>query len=179
MLRFITLYCCALLVLTGCYHESEILMAEDLDWKIYRIDDADGQTLYALDKDIGEERELLKTHPKSNLFGCLSYEYNTLVHKDSLHRIDKVTILPWPNDTLHLVVEHCRDMGNQNTHSFIFNEKSDSLICLPTSSGLIGITYEKMLLVMHSYDYYPMGGKFDVISVYDYNGQLIGTMSTE
>ena len=93
--------------------------------------------------------------------------------------IDKVTILPWPNDTLYLVVEHCRDMGNQNTHSFIFNEKSDSLICLPTSSGLIGITYEKMLLVMHFYDYYPMGGKFDVISAYDYNGQLIGTMSTE
>ena len=74
-------------------------------------------------------------------------------------------------------MEHSRDRENQNTYSFIFNEKSDSLVCLPTNAGLLGVTYEGMHLVMQSYEYYDMGGKYDVISVYDYQGRPIGSMS--
>jgi hypothetical protein len=65
-------------------------------------------------------------------------------------------------------------MSNPNTHTFIFNEKSDSLIHLPTNAGLMGLTTEDGYLVMQSYEYhYDVGGRYNVIDVYDFSGGRI------
>ena len=119
---------------------------------------------------------MLKTDPDSRMFASLDYENISQVHKDSLLSIDKVTILWSQGDTLYLALEDCADASNQNTHTFIFNDKSDSLIHLPTNAGLMGLTTEEGYLVMQSYEYYDQGGRFNVIDVYDYRGVNISSL---
>ena len=113
------------------------------------------------------------------MFASLDYDNVSQVHKDSLLSIDKVTIL-WPQgDTLLLAIEDCADESNQNTHTFIFNDKSDSLIHLPSNAGLMGLTSEEGYLVVQSYGYYydDIGGRYNTIDVYDVAGKLISSMS--
>jgi hypothetical protein len=95
--------------------------------------------------------------------------------------VDKVTIL-WPQgDTLFLAIEDCADESNQNTHTFIFNDKSDSLVYLPTNAGLMGLTSEEGYLVVQSYEYYfdDTGGRYNKVDVYDVTGKLISLMTLD
>ena len=101
------------------------------------------------------------------------------MHKDSLLFIDKVTIRWSQGDTLCLALEDCADESNQNTHTFIFNDKSDSLVHLPTNAGLMGLTSEEGYLVLQSYEYYfdGIGGRYNTVDVYDYYGVKKGDLS--
>ena len=164
--------------LMGC-RSSERVMAENHEYKITAIEKDGCITLCALDKNTCQTKELLKTDPDSRMFASLDYEYVSKVHKDSLLLIDKVTILWSRGDTLYLALEDCADESNQNTHTFIFNEKSDSLIHLPSNAGLMGITSEEGHLVVQSYEYYfdDIGGRYNTIDVYDVNGMLISSTS--
>ena len=164
--------------LMGC-SSSERVMAENHEYKITAFEKDGSLTLSAVNKETGGTKVLLKTNPDSRMFASLDYDNVSQAHKDSLLSIDKVTIL-WPQgDTLLLAIEDCADESNQNTHTFIFNEKSDSLIHLPSNAGLIGITSEEGLLVVQSYEYYfdDIGGRYNTIDVYDVAGKLISSMS--
>ena len=171
MKRFLPLMFAILMVssLIGC-QSSEIVMAENHGYKITAIEKDGSMLLRSVNKKTGQKQDLLKTDPDSRMFASLDYENISQVHKDSLLSIDKVTILWSQGDTLYLALEDCADASNQNTHTFIFNDKSDSLIHLPTNAGLMGLTTEEGYLVMQSYEYYDQGGRFNVIDVYDYRG---------
>ena len=79
---------------------------------------------------------------------------------------------------MYLAIEDRADMSNPNTHTFIFNERSVSLIHLPTNAGLMGLTTEEGYLVMQSYEYrYDVGGRYNVIDVYDVNGNKTHQLS--
>ncbi len=78
-------------------------------------------------------------------------------------------------DPLFLLLEGKPDL--RNVYSRIWKEDADSLIMLPTNAGLIGISEEEELLIMQSYDYYRIGGRYNRIDAYDMNGRLLGTMS--
>lgn len=164
--------------LIGC-RSSERVMAENYEYKITAIEKDGCLTLRSVNKKTGQKQDLLKTNSNSRMFAFLDYEKVSQVHKDSLLSIDKVTILWSQGDTLYLSIEDCADASNQNTHTFIFNDKSDSLIHLPTNAGLMGLTSEDGYLVMQSYEYYDVGGRFNVIDVYDYSGQKVASMSLE
>ena len=166
------------LSLIGC-RSSERVMAENLGYKITAFERDGSLTLSAVNKETGGTKVLLKTNPASRMFASLDYDNVSQVHKDSLLSIDKVTIL-WPQgDTLLLAIEDCADESNQNTHTFIFNDKSDSLIHLPSNAGLMGLTSEEGYLVVQSYGYYydDIGGRYNTIDVYDVNGMRISSMS--
>ena len=166
------------LSLIGC-RSSERVMAENLGYKITAFGKDGSLTLSAVNKETGGTKVLLKTNPASRMFASLDYDNVSQVHKDSLLSIDKVTIL-WPQgDTLLLAIEDCADESNQNTHTFIFNDKSDSLIHLPSNAGLMGLTSEEGYLVVQSYGYYydDIGGRYNTIDVYDVAGKLISSMS--
>ena len=166
------------LSLIGC-SSSERVMAENHEYKITAFGKDGSLTLSAVSKETGETKVLLKTNPDSRMFASLDYDNVSQVHKDSLLSIDKVTIL-WPQgDTLLLAIEDCADESNQNTHTFIFNDKSDSLIHLPSNAGLMGLTSEEGYLVVQSYVYYydDIGGRYNTIDVYDVAGKLISSMS--
>ena len=177
MKRFLPLMFAILMVssLIGC-QSSEIVMAENYGYKITAIEKDGCLTLRSVNKKTGQKQDLLKTDPDSRMFASLDYENISQVHKDSLLSIDKVTILWSQGDTLYLALEDCADASNQNTHTFIFNDKSDSLIHLPTNTGLMGLTTEQGYLVMQSYDYYDHGGRFNVIDVYNYDGKRVASM---
>ena len=177
MKRFLPLMFAVLMVsfLIGC-RSSERVMAENYEYKITAIEKDGSMLLRSVNKKTGQKQDLLKTDPDSRMFASLDYENISQVHKDSLLSIDKVTILWSQGDTLYLAIEDCADASNQNTHTFIFNDKSDSLIHLPTNAGLLGLTTEQGYLVMQSYDYYDQGGRFNVIDVYDYSGVNISSL---
>ena len=177
MKRFLPLMFAILMVssLIGC-QSSEIVMAENHGYKITAIEKDGSMLLRSINKKTGQKQDLLKTDPDSRMFASLDYGNISQVHKDSLLSIDKVTILWSQGDTLYLALEDCADASNQNTHTFIFNDKSDSLIHLPTNAGLLGLTTEQGYLVMQSYDYYDQGGRFNVIDVYDYSGVNISSL---
>lgn len=177
MKRFLPLMFAILMVssLIGC-QSSEIVMAENHGYKITAIEKDGSMLLRSVNKKTGQKQDLLKTDPDSRMFASLDYENISQVHKDSLLSIDKVTILWSQGDTLYLTLEDCADASNQNTHTFIFNDKSDSLIHLPTNAGLMGLTTEEGYLVMQSYEYYDQGGRFNVIDVYDYRGVNISSL---
>lgn len=166
------------LSLIGC-RSSERVMADNHEYKITAFGKDGSLTISAVSKETGETKVLLKTNPDSRMFASLDYDNVSQVHKDSLLSIDKVTIL-WPQgDTLLLVIEDCADESNQNTHTFIFNDMSDSLIHLPSNAGLMGLTSEEGYLVVQSYVYYydDIGGRYNTIDVYDVAGKLISSMS--
>lgn len=177
MKRFLPLMFAILMVssLIGC-QSSEIVMAENHGYKITAIEKDGSMLLRSVNKKTGQKQDLLKTDPDSRMFASLDYENISQVHKDSLLSIDKVTILWSQGDTLYLALEDCADASNQNTHTFIFNDKSDSLIHLPTNAGLMGLTTEEGYLVMQSYEYYDQGGRFNVIDVYDYRSVNISSL---
>ena len=177
MKRFLPLMFAILMVssLIGC-QSSEIVMAENHGYKITAIEKDGSMLLRSVNKKTGQKQDLLKADPDSRIFASLDYENISQVHKDSLLSIDKVTILWSQGDTLYLALEDCADASNQNTHTFIFNDKSDSLIHLPTNAGLMGLTTEQGYLVMQSYEYYDQGGRFNVIDVYDYRGVNISSL---
>lgn len=164
--------------LVGCSQVEEQVLAENYRYRITTVEKEGSTVLYSYDKKTGETKDLLMTYPRSRMFASLDYENVCSVHKDSLLRIDKVTILWSYNDTMCLAIEECADMSNPNTHTFIFNERSDSLIHLPTNAGLMGLTTEEGYLVMQSYEYrYDVGGRYNVIDVYDVNGQRLARQS--
>ena len=165
-------------VLAGCARFDEQVMAEDYRYRITAVEREGGTVLYSYDKKTEVTKELLVTSPRSRMFASLDYENICSVHKDSLLRIGKVKILWSYNETMYLAIEECADMSNPNTHTFIFNERSDSLIHLPTNAGLMGLTTEEGYLVMQSYECrYDVGGRYNVIDVYDVNGNLIYQVS--
>ena len=166
------------LSLIGC-RSSERVMAENHEYKITVFEKDGTLTLSAVNKETGGTKVLLKTNPDSRMFASLDYENVSQVHKDSLLFVDKVTIL-WPQgDTLFLAIEDCADESNQNTHTFIFNDKSDSLVHLPTNAGLMGLTSEEGYLVLQSYEYYfdDTGGRYNTVDIYDYYGVKKGDLS--
>ena len=163
--------------LVGCSQVEEQVLAENYRYRVTTVEKEGGTVLYSYDKKTGETIDLLRTSLHSRMFASLDYENVCSVHKDSLLRIDKVTILWGYNDTMYLAIEECADMSNPNTHTFIFNERSDSLIHLPTNAGLMGLTTEEGYLVMQSYEYrYDVGGRYNVIDVYDVNGQKVSSI---
>ena len=164
--------------LLGCSHVDEQVMAENCMYKITSVEKEGSTVLCSYDKKTGEHKELLRTSPYSWIYASLDYENVCSVHKDSLICFDKVTMLWDFNDTMYLAIEDSADMSNPNTHTFIFNERSDSLIHLPTNAGLMGLTTEDGFLVMQSYEYrYDVGGRYNVIDVYYVCGNLIYQVS--
>ena len=165
------------ILLLGCSHVDEQVMAENYRYKITSVEKEGSSVLCSYDKKTGEHKEILRTSPCSRMYASLDYENVCSVHKDSLICFDKVTMLWDFNDTIYLAIEDSADMSNPNTHTFIFNEKSDSLIHLPTNAGLMGLTTEEGYLVMQSYEYrYDVGGRYNVIDVYDVNGQKVSSI---
>ena len=65
----------------------------------------------------------------------------------------------------------------RNVISCIWREGADSLITLPTNAGLIGLSDEEGLLIMQSYEYYSLGGRYNRIEAYDLDGHLLAGMS--
>ena len=133
-------------------------------------------SLWVYDKNRKEGKKILLSHPNTNM-AFLHMEHSVCIPLDSIPTVTKVIILSWPNEPLKLLVEGCSDY--RNVQSFIINAESDSAICLPTNSGLIGISEEDGLLIMQSYDYYEDGGRYNIIEAFDVKGIRVSSMNVK
>ena len=133
-------------------------------------------SLWSYNRNKKEGRKIFISHPHTNM-AFLNTEHSVCIPLDSIPTITKVRILSWPNEPLKLLVEGCSDY--RNVQSFIINAESDSAICLPTNSGLIGISEEDGLLIMQSYDYYEDGGRYNIIEAFDVKGIRVSSMNVK
>ena len=101
-------------------------------------------------------------------------EHTVKIHKDSIPAIHKRTILSYGNQPLTILLEGSSDQ--RNIESYIYTQGKDSVLCLPTNGGLLGIADEEGALIMQSYDYYKGGGRYSVIEAFDQYGNRLGTM---
>ena len=130
-------------------------------------------SLWTYDKSKRSAKIVLLSHPHTD-GKWFSMEHSVIIPLDSIPTISKVTILSWRGEPLKLLVEGCSDY--RNVESFIIDINSDHAICLPTNRGLIGISEEDGLLIMQSYAYYSEGGRYNIIEVYDQQGNRIASM---
>lgn len=163
------------------------VVAENEDYKVFLNDEAIADSIEGLPaiKQVSlwvcenaerEGKKVLTTHIHAN-GSWFSMDHAVKVPRDSIPAIHKVVILSWHDDPLKLLVEGCSDY--RNVQSFIINIESDSAICLPTNSGLIGMSEEEGLLIMQSYAYYEDGGRYNVIEAYDEEGNRISSMEAK
>ena len=119
------------------------------------------------------EKVFLKLHPDSRMdwFSC---GQTVKIHKDSIPSLYKAMILSYGDQPLTILLEGSSD--HRNIESYIFTQGRDSVICLPTNGGLLGIADEEGALIMQSYSYYEGGGRYSVIEAFDLRGHRLGKM---
>lgn len=101
-------------------------------------------------------------------------KHTVKIHKDSIPVIHKRTILSYGDQPLTILLEGSSDQ--RNIESYIYTQGSDSVLCLPTNGGLLGIADEEGALIIQSYDYYQGGGRYSIIEAFDLDGNRLGTM---
>ena len=112
--------------------------------------------------------KLLTTNPGSD-YECLGYEDKAQrVSFTSIPTISKVYINAEEDKIL---VEGCDD---RNCYSYIIT-LTDGLptIQLPCNAGVLGMSLEEELPIAQSYTYYKSGGRYNIISVFDWNGKCL------
>ena len=60
---------------------------------------------------------------------------------------------------------------DRNSFSYIIDLDNFYTIQLPCNAGVMGLTSEEELLVCQSYRYLKKGGRYNVISIFDWNGR--------
>lgn len=101
-------------------------------------------------------------------------ERTVKIHKDSIPVIHKRTILSYGDQPLTILLEGSSDQ--RNIESYIYTQGSDSVLCLPTNGGLLGVADEEGAIIMQSYSYYEGGGRYSVIEAFDLRGHRLGKM---
>ena len=112
--------------------------------------------------------KLLTTNPRSD-YECLGYE-------DKAQRVSFTSIPTISNVYINaeedkILVEGCDD---RNCYSYIIT-LTDGLptIQLPCNAGVLGMSSEEELPIAQSYTYYKGGGRYNIISVFDWNGKCL------
>ena len=112
--------------------------------------------------------KLLTTNPGSD-YECLGYE-------DKAQRVSFTSIPTISNVYINaeedkILVEGCDD---RNCYSYIIT-LTDGLptIQLPCNAGVLGMSSEEELPITQSYTYYNGGGRYNTISVFDWNGKCL------
>ena len=112
--------------------------------------------------------KLLTTNPGSD-YECLGYEYKA--QRVSFTSIPTISNVYINAEEDKILVEGCDD---RNCYSYIIT-LTDGLptIQLPCNAGVLGMSSEEELPIAQSYTYYKGGGRYIIISVFDWNGKCL------
>ena len=112
--------------------------------------------------------KLLTTNPGSD-YECLGYE-------DKAQRVSFTSIPTISNVYINaeedkILVDGCDD---RNCYSYIISlTEGLPTIQLPCHAGVLGMSSEEELPIAQSYAYYKGGGRYNIISVFDWNGKCL------
>ena len=158
------------------------LVDENSSWSLYLSTDEPAKdefslpvvSLWARNKETGDVHKVMTSNPDARI----TCQYDTISHivpVDCIRAVFMARIISLPKDPLKLLIEGCPDF--RNVDSFIYEEKQSTAIHLPTSGRCLGLSDEEGLIIMQSYMYYQQGCRYNVISAFDENGQLLASMS--
>ena len=112
--------------------------------------------------------KLLTTNPRSN-YECLGYG-------DKAQRVSFTSILTINNVYINAEEDKILVEGNddRNCYSYIISlTEGLPTIQLPCNAGVLGMSSEEELSIAQSYAYYKDGGRYNIISVFDWNGKCL------
>lgn len=151
--------------------------AEERDLMVFThvdsiYDDMDVVTLWTYRPKTGELLKLLTTNPKA-AYDCLHYgEKAQKVSITSIPTIFSVYIDAGENKIL--VEGH----DDRNIYSYIITLTDEQpTIQLPCNAGILGLSSEESLPIGQSYAYYKHGGRYSIVSVFDWNGNCLKHIS--
>lgn len=112
--------------------------------------------------------KLLTTNPGSD-YECLGYE-------DKAQRVSFTSIPTISNVYINAEEDKILVEGNddRNCYSYIISlTEGLPTIQLPCNAGVLGMSSEEELPIAQSYAYYNGGGRYNIISVFDWNGKCL------
>lgn len=129
-------------------------------------------TLWVYRPKSGKLLKLLTTNPNGE-YECLGY--GDKAKRVSLASIPTISSVFINAEEDKLLVE---GFDERNSYVYIISlRKGFPTIQLPCNAGLYGMSSEEELPVGQSYDYYNKGGRYNIISVFDWNGNCLEHMS--
>lgn len=125
-------------------------------------------TLWTYRPKEGKLLKLLTTNPNSD-YECLGY--GDKAQRGSPMSIPTVRVVYINAEENKILVEGNDD---RNCYSYIIT-LTDGLptIQLPCNAGVMGMSSEEELPIAQSYIYYKNGGRYNIISVFDWNGNSL------
>ena len=116
----------------------------------------------------GKLLKLLTTNPNSD-YECIGY--GDKAQKVSLTSIPTISNVYINAEEDKILIEGNDD---RNCYSYIIT-LTDGLptIQLPCNAGVLGMSSEEELPIAQSYTYYKGGGRYNIISVFDWNGKCL------
>lgn len=134
--------------------------------------DMDVVTLWTYRPKEGKLSKLLTTNPNSD-YKCLGYgDKRQKVLLTSIPTVS-VVYINWEENKI-LVVGN----DDRNCYSYIISlTEGLPTIQLPCDAGILGMTMEEGLPIAQSYAYYKGGGRYNIISVLDWNGNCLKHLS--
>ena len=134
--------------------------------------DMDVVTLWTYRPKEGKLLKLLTTNPNSD-YECLGYGDKT--QRVSPTSIPTVRVVYINAEENKILVEGNDD---RNCYSYIIT-LTDGMptIQLPCNVGVLGMSSEEELPIAQSYAYYKDGGRYNIISVFDWSGNCLKHLS--
>lgn len=134
--------------------------------------DMDVVTLWTYRPKEGELLKILTTNPNGD-YECLGYEDKP---QRVLHTSIPTAGSVYINAEENKILVDCHD--DRNCYSYIIT-LADGLptIQLPCNAGILGLSSEDELPIAQSYAYYKDGGRYNIISVFDWSGNCLKHLS--
>ena len=116
----------------------------------------------------GKLLKLLTTNPNSD-YECIGY--GDKAQKVSLTSIPTISNVYINAEEDKILIEGNDD---RNCYSYIISlTEGLPTIQLPCNAGVLGMSSEEELPIAQSYAYYKGGGRYNIISVFDWNGKCL------
>ena len=116
----------------------------------------------------GKPLKLLTTNPNSD-YECIGY--GDKAQKVSLTSIPTISNVYINAEEDKILIEGNDD---RNCYSYIISlTEGLPTIQLPCNAGVLGMSSEEELPIAQSYAYYKGGGRYNIISVFDWNGKCL------
>jgi len=128
-------------------------------------------TVWSYNQETREAKPIVSTTGEDIAVWCKGDTIKSYWPKDSIASIYSAKIISWSDKPLQIVVDGCPDQ--RNVWTYIVSEESDSVILLPTNAGFLGKSIEEDLLIGQSYEYYGQGGRYNVLKVFDMEGNMM------
>lgn len=140
-------------------------------------DDMSQVELWLTDKDMQVAKKLLTTHTEWQEVDwekAAEYPVTQIMAVDNVHFVQNSE-----DDAIYMVINGCPDARNVFTYLMPVTLNPEKALFLPAANGFHAFNKEQNELVCSTYAYYDEGGRYDIVKVFDFKGNVLRTISQE